>query len=83
MATTTLELPRMSADDRKELWANIAAMEGVRSVKDEDDGARLVIDYDDTVIGANRFQELLTEQHPDIGIPLGPGAHPETRIQRN
>lgn len=83
MTTTNLELPRMSAEARKELWASIAAVDGVRSVKDEGDGARLVIDYDDTLVGANRFQELLHEQHPDLGIPLGPGAHPEGRIERS
>lgn len=28
MATTTLELPCISADDRKELWASSAAVDG-------------------------------------------------------
>lgn len=70
MARTTIEIQKMADHDREKLRSDIAAIEGVRSVRATDDASALEIEYDETNVNANRFREALRERdlEPRAGI---------------
>jgi hypothetical protein len=76
MARAEIEAPKVRAGKKEDLFAALAAVDGVRSVREDEAGERLEIEYDETIVGENKLIEVAREHHvegesPEVGTPVG------------
>jgi hypothetical protein len=69
MARATIEAPNVRPGTKEDLFAALAAVDGVRSVREDERGERLEIEYDETLVGENKLIEVAREHHVADEIP--------------